>query len=140
VIGPKQSRRQVNVDKDEGGIYKAQQPNGHRTGRGADTVPDDRHMFVDMPADYRKPNQVIHVLNVVAARCFFLFLLLLILHGCRMTFSLSLPIYNHEALCTSGLYYFVITCQGVMRHQDLVFKLILTTTSSFYLMFFLSNF
>ena len=60
MIGPKQSKRQVNVDKDESGIYKARTNNRHH----AHTVADDRNMYVDMPADYKKPNQVIHV-NVI---------------------------------------------------------------------------
>jgi hypothetical protein len=61
----------VNVDKDEGGIYKAW-PGQQQHHQNAATVADDRHMVVDMPADYRKPNQVIHVLDVVKL-CLYLF-------------------------------------------------------------------
>ena len=44
----------TNVDKDESGFYKARQNNGY----DARTVPDNRNMYVDMPVDFKRSNQV----------------------------------------------------------------------------------
>jgi hypothetical protein len=48
----------LNVDKDESGFYKARQPVNNNN---SNTIPDNRNMYVDMPVDYKKSNQVIHV-------------------------------------------------------------------------------
>lgn len=55
-----QNGNKVNVDKDESGFYKARQNNDH-----AKTVPDNHNMYVDMPADYKKTKQVVHVCLII---------------------------------------------------------------------------
>jgi hypothetical protein len=65
VTGPKpnginQNRnqnRQLNVDKDDGGIYKARNNNSNN----ARTIQDSRDMYVDKPIDYRRADRVIEV-------------------------------------------------------------------------------
>ncbi len=51
-------RVKLNVDKDEGGIYKA---NARRNNEHVGTVEDGHDMYVDMPVDYKKTDQVVHV-------------------------------------------------------------------------------
>ena len=47
----------LNVDRDDGGIYKARNNNYDN----ARTVPDNNHMYTDMPVDYRRANEVHNV-------------------------------------------------------------------------------
>lgn len=46
--------KKLNVDKDESGIYKARN-NNHDN---AKTIDDGHNMYVDLPVDYRKANEV----------------------------------------------------------------------------------
>ena len=50
---------QTNVDKDEGGIFKAR---NNSNDNNAKTVPDSRDMYVDKPVDHRNARQVIDVI------------------------------------------------------------------------------
>lgn len=43
----------VNVDKDDNGLYKARNHSNN-----ADTIEDNPNMYVDMPVDYKKTEQV----------------------------------------------------------------------------------
>ncbi|CAF0856314.1 unnamed protein product [Brachionus calyciflorus] len=65
VIGPKPNRQNQNsqksnnsrldLDRDEGGIFKAKNKNPNN----AKTIQDSKDMYVDMPVDYRKPREII---------------------------------------------------------------------------------
>jgi hypothetical protein len=59
---PNNRNRNLNVDKDESGFYKARQADHNAHDR---TVPDNHDMYVDMPVDYKKSKQVIHVRGVI---------------------------------------------------------------------------
>ena len=47
----------MNVDRDDGGIYKARNNNNNN----ARTIQDSRDMYVDKPIDYRRADRVIEV-------------------------------------------------------------------------------
>lgn len=51
------NNRQLNVDQDESGIYKAK-PSSYDN---AKTVPDNRQMYTDLPVDYKRANEVHNV-------------------------------------------------------------------------------
>ncbi len=50
----KQEARKLNVDKDESGIYKARN-NNHDN---AKTIEDNHNMYVDIPVNFRKAEEV----------------------------------------------------------------------------------
>ena len=71
VVGPKtKNPSRLNVDKDEGGVYKARNASQDHA---AKTVDDGHDMFVDMPVDFKKANRIVHV-NIYRFR-FFMFAL-----------------------------------------------------------------
>ena len=45
----------MNVDKDDNGLYKARNYNNNNN---ADTIDDNPNMYVDMPVDYKRTEQV----------------------------------------------------------------------------------
>ena len=71
VVGPKtKNPSRLNVDKDEGGVYKARNASQDHA---AKTVDDGHDMFVDMPVDFKKANRIVHV-NIYRFK-FFMFAL-----------------------------------------------------------------
>lgn len=65
VIGPKPNRNnqakqnnsRLDVDRDEGGIFKAKNKNSNNV----KTVQDSNELYVDMPVDFKKAKQIINV-------------------------------------------------------------------------------
>ncbi len=53
------ARNRVDVDKDEGGIFKARNNNRDNN---AKTIPDSHDMYIDKPVDYRNAKPVIQVI------------------------------------------------------------------------------
>ena len=53
-----QPSKPLNVDRDDGGIYKAKNTNHYND---AKIIPDNKNMYTDMPVDYKRTDVVHNV-------------------------------------------------------------------------------